>query len=152
MAASSHARYDGVFKYVIEEPFENHKYDAERNPLGVERDYDRRIESAPMVLEYKHNVDALVREFENGEKDEQTIALVVAWEMGEEWKKRYRVISLLDEDNRHRRVCHGQTHEFLDSTTGARRFHGVILGELVAYLNDSAAAQAWQRERYGAEE
>jgi len=101
------------------------------------------------VLEYKHNVDALIQEFESQEKNEADINMVVAWDIGTEWKKRYSVTSLLDIDNIQHRPFHGLTHIFRDQNSGDIRFYGLILSELVDCLNDFDGAQKEQRSKFG---
>ncbi|WP_421237922.1 hypothetical protein [Aeromonas jandaei] len=147
LATSQVKQYDGVYKYVVKEPFENHVFDKENNPLGVdELHFHSEHISPPKILEYKYNLDALIQEFESEYKNEKDIHLAVAWEMGSEWQKNYEAISLLDLDNLHQRDFHGLTH-ILDS--GTTRFHVVILKELITYLNDVDGVQEYHKENYG---
>ncbi|WP_279496896.1 hypothetical protein [Aeromonas veronii] len=147
LATSQVKQYDGVYKYVVKEPFENHVFDKENNPLGVdELHFNSEHISPPKILEYKYNLDALIQEFESEYKNEKDIHLAVAWEMGSEWQKNYEAISLLDLDNLHQRDFHGLTH-ILDS--GTTRFHVVILKELITYLNDVDGVQEYHKENYG---
>lgn len=92
--------------------------------------------------------------FENGEKSEKDISLVVAWEIGSEWKKRYQVTSLLDLTNIQHRPFHGITHIFREENSGHIRFYGIILSDLLEYLDNVEDAQAVQtrnrREQFGA--
>jgi len=149
LATSQHERYDSIFRYCVREPLANHIFDKERNPLGVEElQYDKEYTSKPYVLEYKYNVDALIQEFETEEKHEGDVDLVVAWEVGVEWRKRYSVTSLLDLENVQHRAVHGLTHVFRDENSGDVRFRGVILSELVEYLNDVDGVQPFHREAY----
>jgi hypothetical protein len=74
--------------------------------------------------------------------------LAVAWDIGEQWKKRYAVTSLLDLENLQHREFHGLTHIFRDERTGDSRFQAIILSELISYLNDVDAAQAVQHSKY----
>jgi hypothetical protein len=150
MATSSHLKYDGVYKYSVKEPLQNHIFDRDTNPLGVQTlQFDQPYISKPYVLEYKHSVDALIEEFENQEKREGDVNLVVAWDIGTEWKKRYSVTSLLDLENIQHRPFHGVTHVFRDHNSGDVRFYGIILSELVEYLNDCDASQVDQKSKYG---
>ena len=111
LATSQVKQYDGVYKYVVKEPFVNHEFDKNDNPLGVQEfHFSSNHTSPPKILEYKYNIDALIREFESDYKCEKDIHLAVAWEMGAEWKKNYEAISLLDLDNLHQRDFHGLTH------------------------------------------
>ncbi|MFM5559200.1 hypothetical protein [Aeromonas rivipollensis] len=147
LATSQVKQYDCVYKYVVKEPFENHVFDKENNPLGVEElHFNSEHISPPKILEYKYNLDALIQEFENEYKNEKDIHLAVAWEMGSEWQKNYEAISLLDLDNLHQRDFHGLTH-ILDS--GTTRFHVVVLKELITYLNDVDGVQEYHKENYG---
>jgi len=150
MATSSHKQYDGIYRFFVNEPLGNHLYDKAKNPLGVqELKHASAFTSKPYVLEYKHDVDALIQEFENEEKTEGHVDLVIAWNIGSLWKRRYSVTSLLDLDNLQHREFHGLTHIFRDEKTGETRFFGVILSELIEYLNDVDAAQDVQRAKYG---
>jgi hypothetical protein len=146
LATSQNKQYDGVFRYVAKKPFENHIFDKQENPLGIHNSPYLPIISPPKILEYKFNVDALIREFESEEKNERDIDLVVAWELGEEWRKNYEITSLLDLDNIQHRDFHGLTHTI---NTANSKFQAIILGELVEYLNDVDGVQSKQKEKYG---
>lgn len=149
MATNQHERYDGIFRYSIAEPLENHRFDLARNPLGVQNlSYHEPYSSQPRVLEYKYNLDALISEFENEEKHEQDVSLAIVWETGEEWRKRYNITSLLDSDNLHYRDFHGLTHIVNDEASGDRRFRMIVLSELVQYLKDVQGTEAAQRNKY----
>ena len=69
--------------------------------------------------------------------------------MGTKWKTRYNIISLLNLDNLHHRTFHGQTHIFCDENTGQVKFYGIILSELLKYLNDVDLVQEFQKNEYG---
>lgn len=147
LATSQKKQYDGVYKFHIKKPLENHVFHKEDNPLGVEEFHfnDEHI-SPPKILEYKYNLDALIREFENGDKNEKDIHLAICWEIGSEWNKSYQAMSYLDLDNLHQRDYHGLTHR-LDS--GTTRFHVIALKELIEYLNDVDSVQTYHKETYG---
>lgn len=147
LATSQVKQYDGVYKYVVKEPFRNHEFDKENNPLGVDDlHFQTEHVSPPKILEYKYNLDALFHEFESEYKHEKDIHLAIAWEMGSEWQKNYDVTSLLDLENLHQRDFHGLTH-VLDS--GTTRFHVVVLKELIDYLNDVDGVQEYHQKKYG---
>ena len=147
LSTSQVKQYDGIYKYSVKEPFSNHEFDKDVNPLGVEQlSFKTEHVSPPKILEYKYSVDALMQEFEIGDKIAKDINLVVAWEVGDEWRKNYDIISLLDLDNLHQRDFHGLTHVF---DSGTIRFYAVILKELVAYLNDVDGVQSYHKENYG---
>lgn len=147
LATSQTKQYDGVYKFVVKQPLQNQIFDIEKNPLGVEELHfrDEHI-SPPKILEYKYNLDALIHEFENDEKKEKDIHLVVSWEIGDEWKKNYDVTSLLNLDSLHQRAFHGITHLFNSGTT---QFYAIGLKELVEYLNDVNGVQDYHRKQYG---
>ena len=149
MATSQTNRYDSVFRYFISEPLINHVFNMDQNPLGVEKTPAKPASSEPLVLEYKYDMDALIREFENEDKSEKDIDLVVAWNIGTEWKKRYSLTPLLDLKNLQHRPAHGVTHIFSDAISGDRRFYGIILSELVEYLDNPHNFQATIAVRYG---
>lgn len=146
LATSQVKQYDGVYKYIVKQPFQNHEFDKENNPLGVD-ELHFKVEhvSPPKILEYKYNLDALFQEFESEYKHEKDIHLAIAWEMGNEWKKNYDATSLLDLDNLHQRDFHGLTHA-LDS--GTTRFNVIILKELIEYLNDVDGVQEYHKNKY----
>jgi hypothetical protein len=150
VATSAHQQYDGIFKYYIRDPIQNHVFNKQTNPLGVqELSQSQAFLTKPYVLEYKYTIDSLIHEFENAEKSEGDINLVIAWDAGTEWTKRYFITSLLDFDNLHHRTFHGQTHVFLDADSGDTRFYAIILSDLIHYLNDIDAAQTEQKRKYG---
>lgn len=150
LATDQKKQYDGVFKYYIKEPISNHIYHKTDNPLGV-NDLENKssYSSRPWILEYKYSLDALIREFENEEKKESEINLVVIWETGELWKKTYQVTPLLDIDNLHHREFHGLTHIF---HSGTNKFYAIVLSELIGYLNDFDKSQETQRKKYNLDE
>lgn len=147
LATNQVKQYDGVFKFSVKEPFENHVFDKEKNPLGVVAGgHQKAVLSAPKVLEYKFSIDGLIHEFESGEKSEKDIHLAVAWELGTEWSRSYEVLSLLDLDNIHQRDFHGITHVLNSGTT---QFNVIALRELVEYLNDVDGVQQYHKVSYG---
>ena len=150
LAASAHQQYDGIYRYAVKPPEANHVFHKDTNPLGVQgMQHEGEYASKPYVLEYKHNVDALIQEFESEEKNEADVNLAIAWDIGTEWKKRYSVTSLLDTNNIQHRPFHGLTHIFRDQISGDIRFYAIILSELVACLNDFDGTEQEQRSKYG---
>jgi hypothetical protein len=95
-------------------------------------------------LEYKYNFDALVDEFEKGEKDEKNIDIVVCWELGKKWKQKYDVISLLIDENLHLRDFHGLTHLVMNQNFGKEVFRAIVLKDLILHLNDPTASKTKQ--------
>lgn len=147
LATNQVTQYDGIFKFVVKDPLANHVFDKATNPLGVdELHHIAATVSAPKVLEYKYGLDALMREFDNGEKQEKDVHLAVVWELGSEWKKKYESLSLLNLENIHQRDFHGLTHIL---SSGNSSFYVICLKELVEYLNDVEGVQEFQRTAYG---
>lgn len=148
MATSTHERYDGIFKFHIEEPFENYQFDKDKNPLGLTSNRIEEITTEPKLLEYKHSFDGLIQDFQTDKKKERDLELVVAWELGEDWRNRYNITPLLHDDYRHQRTVHGSTHIINHQTTGEPIFPVIILSELINYLNDPDSAQKYQEDTY----
>ncbi|HDL7015592.1 TPA: ATP-binding protein [Yersinia enterocolitica] len=151
LATSQVRQYDGIYRYEAEN-LDLYVFNKEKNPLGV---YDEQystakgpIKSKPSVLEYKYTVDALIREFHSEEKKEKDISLVIAWTIGNEFRKIYDVTSLLDLNNVHQRKFHGVTHIFKSHTNN---FHVICLKELVDYLNDVDGVQEYHQKEYSDE-
>lgn len=148
MSASQYKTYDGLWKSNVTKPFENYYFDKENNPLGIQTKIKEEFTSAPYVIEYKYNFNALVEEIEKGDKDEKAVNLAVCWEMGDKWKGSYSVTPLLHFSNVHHRDIHGMTHIIRNATTGQQVFWAIVLSELIDYLNDPDSAQEYQKTRY----
>lgn len=71
-------QYDGIFRYVAEEPMKDLVFHEETNPLGVlEEQLIKPYQSPPKILEYKFSLDGLIREFEAEVKSQVDISLVI---------------------------------------------------------------------------
>jgi len=149
LGTSQVSQYDGVYRYIAEEPLSVYEFDEKSNPLGVlEEQLVRPFSTPPKILEYKFGLDGLIHEFESGEKHETDVNLCVFWEMGAEYEREYTALSYLDFDNVHHRPFHGLTHLL---TSGNSEFHVICLKELVDLLNDPDSAQEFQQEYYSDE-
>jgi len=149
MATNQHKQYDGIFRLYIKEPLENHIFDKDKNPLGVEKiRAEHGFEAKPEILEYKYSFDGLFEDIAKEEKKEREIGLVVAWEMGTKWTERYEITPLLHFGNIQHRYFHGGTHIVKDGSTGDTVFPAIILSELIAYINDPDGVQVYQRDKY----
>lgn len=151
IASSQYNQYDGLYRIKMAFPFDKFVL-SENNPLGIHQEFfaehSNDLETAAKILEYKHSVDGLVEEIQAEVKNTDEIGLVIAWEMGEKWKKIFDVVSYLDEDNVHHRQIHGTTHSFFHSVSGSHAFEGIILRDLVSYLQNPANESQLQRIRY----
>lgn len=146
LATNQRTQYDGIFKFCVKEPLENHRFDNVTNPLGVIDSYcEEALITEPKVLEYKYNLDALIQEFSTEDKNPTDINLAIAWEMGSNWKQSFEATSLLNLDYIHQRQFHGVTH-ILDSKT--TKFYVIILKELIDYLHDVDGVQSYHIEHY----
>lgn len=148
MAASTHKQYDGVCKLSMRPPLDNHIFDVDENPLGVEESNVKDFLSNPKIIEYKYSVDALIKEFGKEDKNQKDIGLVVAWEMGDKWEERYDITPLLHMDNVHHRYFHGATHIANSAMSSDSVFPMIILSELVDYINDPLSVQELQVSKY----
>lgn len=146
LSTSQSSQYDGVFRYIADEPLSNLVFDEANNPLGVfEENLTKCYISPPKILEYKFNLDGLIREFESGYKNEADIKLAIFWEMGEEYQKEYEILSYLDFQKTHHRQHHGLTHKLTSSNSF---FDVICLKELFQLLNDPEKSQVFQKEHY----
>ena len=69
LATSQSKQYDSVFRFSRKKPFVNHNYDSNENPLGVLGEQVRNeFVSPPKILEYKFNIDALMRNLRTRKK------------------------------------------------------------------------------------
>lgn len=147
LATSQFQQYDGLYRYFVKKPFDTHIFDKEKNPLGVtELTHSEELQSKAKILEYKFSLDALIHEFECGEKRPDDIQLAVCWEIGSEFRKDYTATSLLDLDHLNHREFHGITHLFASATSS---FHVVCLKELIEYLNNVDGVQEYHKKQYG---
>jgi hypothetical protein len=149
MASSSHKQYDGLYRYHLAAPLENHMYNEDTNPLGIdETTTDVGFQSKPYVLEFKHGFDSLITDFDNGEKSETSIKLVIVWDLQTRYKEQYDVVPLLHPDNIHLRQFHGVTHELHDQHSGQKRMDVIVLSEMISYLNDAPLEIDNQYKKY----
>lgn len=156
LSTNERLTYDGLYRIIIDEPIENHIYDATINPLGIKKDVIAEIKSYPFiteptVLEYKFSLDALIENIEDGTKNSNDIGLVVVWETGDDYKGNYKITSLLDTSNLTQRQYHGVTHLMTNITTGQREMDLIVLKELIDYLNNPDATEKIQIAKYDEE-
>ncbi len=154
LATSQYQQYDAIYRIFMENPFDDY-IRSEQNLLGVDKgsfleelNNNKHRESPIKILEYKHNIDALIDNFNDGTKKTNEIGLVVAWEMGNKWKNAFDVTSYLDEENVHHRKFHGCTHKMTHQGIGADTFDCIILKEILSYLNNPAEESERQRQIY----
>jgi hypothetical protein len=105
-----------------------------------------------MVLEYKYDFDALLRDFEKSIKFPEHINLVVCWAAGGAYRKLLTLKSLLIDDGGTSRVIFGSTHSaYLVGQYAKPVFEVVILEDLYRFLLNPIEEAARQRLKYAAE-
>jgi len=152
MSTNERLTYDGLYRIIMEEPSAHHLFDRQINPLGITREVLLEMKlpflSRPKILEYKFSLDGLIEDIEDGEKNSNDIGLVVVWETEELYKAKYKITSLLDEDNLSFREYHGVTHTITNITTRQKEMDLIVLSELIEYLNDPKASRVSQKGKY----
>lgn len=156
MSTNERFTYDGLYKVSIEKPGENHIYNKNTNPLGIEKEYVTEIlnnypdgfHSHPKVLEYKFSLDGLIEDVQSGIKNTNDIGLVVAWQVGEMYKEKFLITSMLIEENINLRQYHGVTHKLLDISTNEVVADLILLSDLIQYLNNQEECIKKQEELY----
>lgn len=151
MSTNERFTYDGLFRVAFDLDQSVYVFDAESNPLGVSADAAKALSgkvTEPQILEYKFSLDGLVEDFDTQDKNIKDVDLCVAWETGTSYKGKYGIVSLLIPENADQREYHGVTHRLVDPDSGSRLCDVIILGELVAHLNDRVASADLQRAKY----
>jgi hypothetical protein len=139
LSSSQFNQYDGLFRFRMEPPFDLFIRSVD-NPLGVDAQQfagvENTLESPVEVLEYKHTLDALIEELDNGTKKADEVKLAICWQLGEKWRSHFDILSYLDNENLHHRQFHGITHHFSHAVSGLPAFSLIVLSDLIAYLTD----------------
>lgn len=151
MSTNERFTYDGLFRIAFDLSPELYIFHQDKNPLGVPEANVKGLSgkvTAPRILEYKFSVDGLIEDFDSQDKNIKDVDLCIAWEIGELFKEKYGVTSLLVPENADQRPYHGVTHILTDLETGARHCDLIILGDLISYLNDPKTTAEAQRERF----
>jgi Histidine kinase-, DNA gyrase B-, and HSP90-like ATPase len=145
LATSGAMRYDCCFKthYLRKDDL---AFRRNERHLGVGERNITEKESRPMVLEFKYDLDGLIADFEKEVKYPGDVNLVVCWKIGEQYRERYRIISLLVRDEGAGRFVYGATHAAYQDRE--RRFEIVCLKDLIDFLRDSAPVMAAHEQRF----
>jgi hypothetical protein len=135
LATSGTTRYDCCFKthYLLKD---NVAFKRDDVPLGVSERNITDKESRPMVLEFKYNLDGLIADFEKEVKYPSDVQLAICWDIGELYRERYRLVSLLVRDEGATRFVYGATHAAYQERE--RRFEIICLKDLIGFLRDPA--------------
>lgn len=145
-ATSQNEVYDSL--YALSYPADaGLRFEKGKQPLGVS---DRLIssETKPKVLEYKHDFEGLLDDFEQEVKSADHIDLVVCWTASKRYKDRFFFRSLLVGDDESERICFGATHQAFSESSQDRRFEVMVLKDLLSYLANPAEEEARQRQYY----
>lgn len=151
LSTSQSNQYDSLFiaDYRPNEYISPDHYQYGRsNPLGVS---DRHInqKSDPLVLEYKYDFGALVRDFRAEEKNIRDIDFVVCWTVNKEDMGEFVLRSLLLSDEGANRRFYGATHKVFAEGDQSPKFEILILSHLVNYLLDPSSESANQAVNFG---
>ncbi|WP_170468994.1 ATP-binding protein [Ruegeria arenilitoris] len=148
-ATSQSERYDSLFQLNYSDD-DKVKFERDSNPLGVGVDFHPPYSSHPKVLEYKYDLDALVRDIDKEIKYAKHIDLVVCWTAEKQFKERYYLNSLLVSDEGASRENFGATHQAFPTGSNQPDFEVVVLEDLINFLKDPDAEKARQKQKYDA--
>ncbi len=145
LATSGAMRYDCCFKtqYLRKDDV---GFRRNERQLGVSDRHITEKESRPMVLEFKYDLDGLIADFEKELKYPGDVNLVVCWEIGEQYRERYRTVSLLIRDEGASRFVYGATHAVYQDRE--RRFEIICLKDLISFLRDPSPVTADHEQRF----
>jgi hypothetical protein len=147
LATSQSDRYDSL--YILDYDGYELAFEKSSNPLGVSSSQGFPYQSEPRVLEYKFDLDALVRDFSTEVKYPKHVNLVVCWKATKQFREKYYLNSLLVGDEGSNRLAFGATHQaYSDGNTTQPDFEVLILEDLLNYLQDPVGEEARQRTRY----
>lgn len=148
-ATSEHTRYDSLIRlnYSNEDEF----IFSENNKIGISDNtvQDYPYISEPKILEYKYDFDALIRETQNGEKYNEHIDLVVAWDATLKYQDKIELKSLLtDNQGKDQRRFYGSTHAaYMAGHYERPVYEVIILKDLLNFLIDSEK-ELFNQRRY----
>jgi hypothetical protein len=139
-------RYDGMLFYRYDK---THRYDSKTNIWGVDPRFTP-SESGAIVLEYKHSMDGLIRDFDKDEKNPKEIGLLVCWDLGTEYKKNYEIVPYLIGQEGGTREHFGATHALYSGTgRSTKAFEVVCLKDIIGYYQSPEETIAKQRALFG---
>jgi hypothetical protein len=146
-ATSQNERYDSL--YSLNYKNDSFKFSKKLNPLGVNPSFAFPYLSEPRILEYKFDLDALIRDFSTEVKFATHINLVVCWKATKQFREKYFLSSLLVGDEGSSRTVYGATHQAYPEGGGAQpHFEVLILDDLLRYLQDPEVEEARQKSVY----
>ena len=146
LATSQSDRYDSL--YILDYDSEEFRFSRTHNPLGVNGMYGFPHSSEPRVLEYKYDLDALIRDFASEIKFANHVNLVVCWQATKQFSEKFYLNSLLVGDEGSSRQVFGATHQAYPSGAQQPAFEVCILDDLLRYLQNPAEEEARQKIKY----
>lgn len=147
LATSQSDRYDSL--YLLDYGDDSFQYNKSSNPLGVCGSFGFPYASEPRVLEYKYDLDALIRDFSAEVKYAKHVNFAVCWKAEKQFKEKYYLSSLLVGDEGSGRQVYGATHQAYPDGGGQQPdFEVCILEDLLGFLQDPVAEEARQKLRY----
>ncbi len=151
LATSQSDRYDSLFiadyRAMEGQDPKQFAYSAQQ-PLGVsERHLGHK--SDPMVLEYKYDFGALVRDFRAEEKFMAEIDLVVCWDVNKSDMGDFVFRSMLVADEGANRRFYGSTHKVFLESNSTPKFEVLALKHFLNFLIDPVREAASQAVLFG---
>jgi len=147
LATSQNERYDSLFMLDYEQD-DSLRFNKISAPLGVGTGVVLPYASEPRVLEYKYDLDALIRDFSAEVKYPKHINMVVCWTATKQFKERYFLSSLLIGDEGASRLTYGATHLAFPDGGQQPDFEVCVLEDLLNYLQNPQEEEARQKARY----
>ncbi len=141
-ATSQSDKYDCVY---FRRPGPELRYLGETNQLGIS-EQSSLVESEPLILEYKHDLDAFISDLDKEVKFIKDVDLVVCWNIGSDHRETFSMRSYLVGDEGATRRNFGATHALFQRGI---TMEVLCLKDLVAYLHDPPSEIARQKTRYG---
>ncbi|HXI38974.1 MAG TPA: hypothetical protein VNH83_03305, partial [Bryobacteraceae bacterium] len=146
-SAKYNAKYDGLCDQYHTEV--SALFDQKLRPLGIAKHVDLPHASAPLVLEYKLDLDALVRDFNRDIKFIKHIDLAVCWTAGSTHQEMITLYPYLVGSNGNARTIYGATHAAYRIGGGDEPlFEVIVLSDLLKFLLDPLAEVARQKSHY----
>jgi len=123
------------------------KFEKSGRPLGVADRYLNQS-TEPKVLEYKHDFDSLIDDFEQEVKSQAHIHLVICWSASKRYADRFYLKPLLVGDEGSERFHYGATHQAFPESSTEMAFEVIVLKDLLNFLADPLAEAARQKLLY----
>ena len=145
LSTSQIDRYDSCFQSIYAGQVE-YAYSRGDNVLGVGAAHVGVKELLPSVLEFKWSLDGLIADFAKEVKYDSEIQLVVCWEIGEDYREKYQVNSLLIGEEGTSRQCYGSTHSL--SHERQKKFEIICIKDLMDFLRNPDVVVAEHQTKY----